>query len=368
MQFEQIEKKYGNFYAPNYMILVEGQDLLRQGMEIFGVQVNNQLNGSDTFSFKVNNPFDEGKTTFPILKRGHLLEVGKKIQIKVGYGDRSKLTIIFDGTITSVEVSYAANGVSQLDISGHDRSHQMMKGKRSENYGSVDEPIKYSEIVTQLAGKYGLGTGLIVDSMEKHRQIKQFQMSDFEFIVKKLAHEISFEAFVQVQDFIFRPRANDEQEVITTMEWGGGLVSFTPKVNTAQQVSSVEVRGWDPAIQEAIIGTAQGGDEQGREGGASSGAELVTASEGEQVLNVWKPVSTQKEADDLAKSILNRTAERLVTGNGVSIGIPDILPGKNISLVGLGELFSTTYYIQKCTHTIDGSGYKTKFSVKETTI
>jgi phage protein D len=70
----------------------------------------------------------------------------------------------------------------------------------------------------------------------------------------------------------------------------------------------------------------------------------------------------------VAKAILARRAEGFVGGRGESIGIPDIKPNANITLRGLGDLFSTTLYIQRATHTVNSSGYRTTFEIKDTTI
>ena len=77
---------------------------------------------------------------------------------------------------------------------------------------------------------------------------------------------------------------------------------------------------------------------------------------------------SQQQADRQAAAILQQRSEGLVKGSGESIGLPEIRADRNIELRGLGRLFSKTYYIEQATHTIDGSGYKTTFKVKDTTI
>lgn len=367
MKFSELQKKYQHFYAPNFRIKVKGKDILKEKVEVFSVTVNNTLEGADDFSFVTSNPFDLGSGEFTYLKEGSLFEVNNEVEISVGYGDNKNLKTILQGLITGVDVSFPSNGVSQLTVKGFDFSHKMMKEKRSENYGSSDQPVTYSEIVRKIIREQGykLETGKIVDTRERHRQIKQDRESDWDFIKNKLANAINFELFVFGKDLYFRPPASDKSEVITTLKWGQTLFSFAPEVNAASQVREVEVRGWDPAAQQPIIGRGRPADLHGRDRSGSSGAE-----EAEQgvVHHVWQPVSSQKEADDLARSILNKISEGFVKGNGECIGIPDILPGNNIELAGLGKRFSKVYYIEKATHSISASGYKTTFSVKENMI
>jgi phage protein D len=364
MQFSNLSKNYHNFYAPAFVIEVQGKDLVKEAVEVFGVTVNLTLEGAADFSFTVNNPFKSGD--FVYLKNG-LFNVGNDAVIKFGYGDRSRLTTLLVGLITAVDVSFPSNGISQLSIKGFDLLHKTMKEKISKNWGS-DKPIKYSEIAKKIAGKHQLTTKKIEDTGEPHRQIKQDRESDYDFLKKKLAEKIGFEVFAFEKDLYFRPPANDKKDVITTVEWGKTLISFSPQINLGSQVSAVEVRGWDPAKQKPIVGKAKRGQERGRDRDRQSGGDAVKKSQGETTRHYWRPVPDKREAEDLAKSILDRLSEGFVTGNGECIGIPEILPGQNIELAGLGERFSKVYYLHKVTHAVSSSGYKTTFSVKENTI
>ena len=57
-----------------------------------------------------------------------------------------------------------------------------------------------------------------------------------------------------------------------------------------------------------------------------------------------------------------------VQGSGESIGLPELRADTNIELLGLGRELSKTYYVEQTTHTINTSGYRTTFRVKDTTI
>jgi phage protein D len=168
--------------------------------------------------------------------------------------------------------------------------------------------------------------------------------------------------------FHFRQPASD-QSALVTLEWGKGLVSFSPELNISEQVTAVEVRGWNVATKDEIVGRARTGDELGRDSGKRSGGEYLEAAAREpQTLKMRFPVRSQQEADQKARSILKQRSEQFIKGSGESIGLPEILPNTNIELRGLGALFSKTYFVEQATHTISTSGYKTTFRVKETTI
>ena len=356
-----LETLYENFYAPAFAIEIDGDDIKRQQAEVAGVTVDNILGGAGQFSFSVNNPFDPGKNEFGWLDRG-LFEVGKEVKIKMGYGKQMELMLL--GIITSLKVSFPAGGASQIEVSGYDLSHKMMKGKKSPPAWNQK---KDSDVVTEIARRYGFDTSKVEDTKISHPKIKQDKESDYDFI-KKLADRNGFELFVFEKTLFFRPPAiNTTPEL--ALQWGKTLMSFSPEINIAEQVTEVKVIGWDPASKKEIIGKASKGQEESRGKGKQSGSEMAGKVYKDPVVEeVRKPVYSQAEADRLAKAILSRLSEGLVKGTGECIGAPTLKPGLTISLEGLGKRFSKPYYLDKTTHTIGTSGYKTSFSVKDNSL
>lgn len=379
-----------HFYAPSFSIQVGGKDILDLGVEIFSVTVNNTLEGADDFSFSINNPIDPKAGDFRYLQKKifsiNFNDPENEVIIKMGYGDRSKLVQVFSGIITAMDLTFPANGVSQMTIKGYDRSHKMMKDLSQCSFGSDKALVSYSDIVKQIATKpcYNFGTSNIIDTHEKYRQIKKENgQSDYDFIKNKLADNVKFEFFVIDKDLYFRPRANDNN-ILTTAEliWGRTLISFSPKINTGKQASEVQVRDWDPARQEAIIGKAKSGSEEGKDAGGRTGGQEVSCSKDQSkgsTIYVYEKVRNQKDADDRAKSILEKTALNYITGSGESLGLPGnfkeggkkepaIIVGSKVNLQGLGTTFSKAYYVTKVTHNISTSGFKTTFEVSENSI
>jgi phage protein D len=358
MEFSEFERKYKNFYAPRFELKVSGEDVARRGMEIVSVTVDNTLDAADQASFTVSNVFDVVKREIRWYEQE--IAVGKEVEARMGYSDR--LETMFIGLITSVKINFPSGGMPQLEVTAFDLSHPMTKNKKSFSWDNK----KDSDIATSLASLHQL-TPIVDDTHTQHVTVKQDNQSDFEFL-KKRAEENNFEFFVFGEKLFFRIPAYQEAPVVN-LEWGKTLMSFSPEINIADQVEEVEVRAWDPKAKKEIIGKARVGDEEGRDQGRKSGSELVKGiSKEKTVERVRRPVYAQDEADKLAKSILTRLAEGLVTGSGECLGLPELRAGKSIRLEGLGKTFSKAYYMEKTNHNINGSGYRTTFNVKETTI
>ena len=367
LTIQQIEKARNDFYAPAARVMVAGKNLVRDlRLEVASVQVESILDASDRFSFVINNGFDVSKREFIPAGNKTLPEffvLGAPVEIFMGYGDRDGLDLMLTGLITELRTSFPSSGLPQLTISGYDHSYRLTRGTNSRPFDNQTD----SSVVRKLAQQYKLEAR--VDNTDLvHPRTEQSQESGAQFVTR-LAQRTGFEFFVTEKELLFRKPANDERGVIE-LEWGRGLVSFSPEINLAEQVTQVEVYGWDVQRKQQIVGRARRGDEPGRDPARRSGAEhlerVVEREDG--TLRVREPVFSQQEADQRARAILKRRAEGFVGGRGESIGIPEIKANANVKLGGLGRLFNTTFYVKQATHTVDSSGYKTTFEVKDTTI
>jgi phage protein D len=366
MEITQLEQKHRSFYAPTFRVKVNGQDLLSDlFLQVPTVQVDSTLEGADRFSFTVNSTFDTQKREFEqgsVKILDDLFTFGNPVEVYCGYLDASSLTLMHRGIITAVQTSFPSSGLPQINVSGYDLSYPMTKGKKSRNWDNK----KDSEIVALIAADYGLNPQL-TDTQVVQPKIEQSQESDYE-LLRKLAQRNGYEFYTFDRTLYFNPPRNDQSPVVS-LEWSKGLVSFSPEINISEQISKVEVRGWNVNTKKELIGIAQAGDEPGRDPGRRSGAEFIKKickDSGE--LKVRIPAYTQQEVDRKAKALLTRRSEMFVKGKGEAIGLPEIFPDRNVELKGLGKLFSKIYYVEQATHTVSSSGYRTTFGVKDTTI
>jgi phage protein D len=369
----QIEPARDNFYAPAFDVAVSGRSLVRDlRLEVVSVQVEQVLEGADRCTFVLNNAFDITRRDFIKVGDAPLPEFfafGAQIEIRVGYGDRAGLTLVFAGLITEFATSFPSSGLPQVTISGYDHAYRLTKGAQSKNW----EGKKDSDVARQVAQDYNLEPH-VEDTRVVHPKIERSQENAWQFLAR-LARRNGFEFFVVQKALFFRSPANDKQGDIE-LAWGRGLVSFSPEINLSQQVTQVEVHGWNIQTKQPIVGRARKGDEPGRDRARPSGRTRASGAEylqkvvkkDEGVLRVREPVFSQQQADQYARALLKRRAEGFVGGRGESIGIPEITPNANVTLRGLGDLFNTTFYVHQATHTVDSSGYRTTFQVKDTTI
>lgn len=369
MELYELESKKGNFYVPTYSIKVANQDLLRDLLlAVSSVEVDLKQKAAGRFSFIVQSAFDWEAREFlayqekKAISLMELFAFGTPIEIAFGYDDYSKLTSILQGIVTEISTSFSEGGSPELTVSGYDGLYPLTSEKITQHW----ENTRDSEVVSRIATKKGLVATVVQTDPVKPR-IDQNQESDMVFL-EKLADRNGVTFYMNGKKLYFGPRNNDRSNVLQ-LSWGKDLLSFSPEVNLARQVTSVEVYGMSAEKGEFIVGKASRGDESGRENGRKSGADRITKALGnEKVMRVRAAVHTKAEADKRARAILEERAEQFVKGSGESIGIPEIVPDINIALTGLGNVFSKTYYVSECTHKIDGNGYRSTFKVEETSV
>jgi phage protein D len=367
MDLAALSERDGAFYVPSFIVEVNGQALTQDlAIAVSQVEVDLSLGAAGRFSFTVVNTYDQARRMFlsafgePVLD---LLTFGAAVTVSVGYGDRVSVVPIISGLVTEITTSFDAGGIPELTIAGYDYLFAMTLGKVSKSWTQASD----SDVVSELASGNNLATD-IDPTAEKHDQIEQNQESDFEFL-KKLADRNHYEFYVDVTRTLRFGKPRDKADGVVTLKWGESLLSFKPEANLASQVSSVEVYGWNPQTKEPIVGRAVAGEETGHDPQRKSGGQQLSAALSKQpVLQIRQPVFTQSEATERAKAILNDHAKKFVTGEAECIGLTDLLPDRNVTLDNLGDPFSKTYYIQQSTHKVDGSGYRTRVKVKETTL
>ena len=85
-------------------------------------------------------------------------------------------------------------------------------------------------------------------------------------------------------------------------------------------------------------------------------------------LVVERPVFTAREAKNMARSILLDQHKQMVKAQGTTIGLPRLRAGLSIQIAGVGSRLSGRYFVTKTIHTINDSGYITKFEARRENI
>lgn len=347
---DALEQKYRNFFAPAFEILVDGSNISNE-IAVNTVKVDTSIDSkADSCSFQVVNAFDLVKRDFKWLDNTFV--VGKAVEIKMGYVD--KLVTVFSGYITSVSVDLQEDEPPSVNVRGMDISFLMMKGAKSKSWSKK----KYSDVVSEIGKKYG-ATMKVDATKSTITTIAQNKQTDFHFL-QYLAGLVNYDFFVVGKTIYFR-KPLTEMTPVVTLEWGTTLRSLSVDMNIAEQITEVVVRGWDDKKLEVI--EAKSTTIQKLGSNSKTGKDIMKTL-GEYSEYVYTNVESKEEALDKANAMLNKRAMKLVSGSGECVGIPEIRAGRYISIKNVGSKLSQPYYLTSVSHSINQSGYVTKFQVE----
>jgi phage protein D len=344
------------YVAPDFRVDIDGTSLQAEvSRHILDISVDQEPGTLDHFSLTLANPYPAMRWTHT--RDADLFQAGNAVTIHMGYVDQ--LQPLFTGEITRISPDFPESGTPTISVEGYSYLHRLKGETTTRTFQDVTD----KQIAEIIARDLGL-TLEAEDTGTKHPYIIQYNQTNLAFLLER-AQKIRFEMLVDGQTLIFR-KANNDASKVYTLHWGSTLKSFSVTMNTLEPRSDVQVRGYDPMTKQEIIGRAGRGAENSSMGGTRTGAEVTAAAleQNRQTVCVDMPVASQQEADQLAQAIYNEHLLDFITGTGSAIGLPQLRAGTVLELTGLGPRFSGLYYLSQTTHSLNDSGYQTRFSVK----
>jgi uncharacterized protein len=363
MAIEQLSLSTLNFYAPRFDVEIGNQRLsANMSKAIIDLTVEERLDEGASFRMTIHDDFDMKTQKFKWLDH-ELFNVGNKITIRMGYGNSLSPMII--GSITSLEPSFFSGELPTLTIGGQDLSYDYMKRTSPER---TFANMKHSDIAVSIASEAGLMP--VADSTSLLSEfIRKGSDETYYAFLERLAREAGYQFGVEGQTMYFIQPQDDRKEILT-LQLGKDIVRFRPAMRTSGLVSEVEVRGHNPQDpSQPFIGRASAGSERSQESGRRTGSRIAADRCGTvRRVITDRVVHSTEHATSIARAELNSASDGLVEGDGECIGIPQIRTGVSIKLEKMGDRFSGKYYVKGTTHRINGSGYRTSFTVKRNAV
>ncbi len=340
----------GRDLITHVFIKVAGSDLPQAMMDsLISVEVDDSLDLPDMFSIHLRDQRLDWTESGPFA-----LGAAVDVAVKTEAGTAQLMA----GEVTGLEPTFQREGGPTLVVRGYDLSHRLHHGRKTRAFIQKTD----SDMANEIARDAGLRTRVDATS-EVYEWILQNNQTDLEFLQER-ARCIGYRLFVEDRTlhFVQAPAGSPQPP---TLDWGMQVLDFRARLVTAEQVSEVVVRGWDPKRKREIVGratTPQGLPQIGQSTRGGQAAQQAFGNAGKHIL-VDRPVATQAEADALAQAICNEIGGAFVQAEGSCFGNPAVLAGVTVNLTGLGTKFSGQYLVTHCRHRYDRNGYSTSFSV-----
>jgi phage protein D len=317
--------------------------------QLVEVRVQDNLMLPDTFLIRFTDP-DLKQIDAPAF------DIGSEVEILFASVQAGGLKSVCKGQIAALEPEFSPGG-AYVALRGYDHSHVLHRTKRTQTYQNATA----DDIARKVADRAGLRPGTIDAAGAPHEFIQQSSESDWE-LLWRLASAIDFEVVVLDRELHFRKAGGPAGAEPITLAWGAQLVSFRPRVTGVQQVQDVVVRGWDPKSKQTIEASAQP-----ERLSSTIGIErdhVVSSLGGGAMTVADRPVSSQAEADALARSVASHLGNAFVEAEGSSQGDPRLRAGGKVKVEKVGKRFEGTFSLSATTHIFRGvKGYETHFTV-----
>lgn len=369
-------------YAPQIEVIIDDQSLPENILlDVIELRVTLQRDELGGFTMQLANHFevpeslDDAEDKDAERKFRHSddtrFDVFKPISVKLGYVGR--MVTLFVGEITMLQPAFPSSGMPTFTVTGTDILQRLRRSKPDGDTSKSFKDLADWEIAARIAERHHLPFSARSNrtGAKNSQPVMQRDMDDLQFVLY-LAKRNDYECAVIIEDNkpkLYFGKATDKRDgtAVTQvgLKYGESLISFTPKLRIASQVAKVTVRGWNSRTKQKFEYTATAKDLPKTGGKGTSGPELVEKQVGaKEERIVDRPVQSQEETRTLAIQLLTETANQFLSGSGETMGAPEIIPGVNLELDGLGGRYDGTYYVTKAEHVFGASGYTTSFDVE----
>lgn len=356
-------------YAPAFEVEIEGRPLDPETRgDVLSLKVVMDLAAMTSAEIELSN-WDDRRVWFKYSDQSGLY-VGNRVHLRMGYADR--LLSMLEGRINSLSPQFPASGSSTLSLGVLDNMVLLKDRRPAEGEQRQFQDMTDADIARAIAARNGLEAD-VDDGGVEHEEVIQGDLDDAAFLMQR-ARRTDSDCFIYTDPDSGRatlrfgaPRDERAGSRATNhaFVWGESLKSFSPTLTMSNQVAQVTVRGWNEETMEPVVATATQADIADAGGGNTGAGNAATAVGGREDVVIGASVTSQAEADALARALLRERAYEFITGRGEIIGLPDLRPGDTMTLSGLGDRFSGTYYVKQVEHEIGASGYGTRFEVRK---
>ncbi|MCR4591189.1 MAG: hypothetical protein K5668_10265 [Lachnospiraceae bacterium] len=370
LKFSDLSEQYEDFQYPLIKLIIDGTELdEEQPLLVTAIDVE-QTCGFEAGIATVTlvGPYNPDNRVFNIDKVKQFLYLGSTIIIYAGYSTTARE--IFRGFIARVHFVIPPPYVDSLpsvELTCMDAKGLMMANRRSrrlkaKSYSeAVKEILNENVFLTQKDDKQQDFTTInVTDTPDKQeaeneqgttdRRVEMVEESDYEFIVKA-AKKFNFEFFIIGRNLYFIEARKNTNSLITLSPYSG-LRSMDAGYDISGIVRSVEVRNIDMEEGKYL------GDKKKATSKISIGNKAKPLVEKQSLVYIDPTAKNKADAGYRAQYLMDSIDYRLGSLNAEFVGVPEVVPGRFITLQGFGKPIDNDFYLTRVRHVVGNGDYR----------
>ena len=275
---------------------------------------------------------------------GGKFEIGQSVEIKVG-DDKKQIYI---GEIVGFEGMWKGGEKTTITIRSLNKMHRLLRKRKSITYAEKTDQAILNDVVKDagLTLEWKHATSITYKHVYQHNQ------TDLEFLRTRAARLGCHVWCVDTKLMVKEPDFGNSSKVELSVDKGGSLRNFTPRMNSSAVVKKVTVKGWNPETKELITGDCSDvASKLGKEDAVAASKDLGK----EETFTVDHPIWSVEEAKAIAKARLRELNLTFITGEAECEGRADMDLGQTVKITAdennkANEPFNGDYYIMGITH------------------
>ncbi len=353
--FKALSTKYEDFRGPAFTIKVGSTTFKSVEVPIVSLEVELCADGSaGGCHFSVESLYDNENSKW-INNVAEVIQVGAKLEIQGGY---VKQETIFYGYVDEYFMAYSGSWAPRLEVTGIDGFGYLMACQEPV-YGGKKKPKDVVEGILKKAKSAGYAKSYTVGDLSGFDvPILKEKVDDFKYL-RMLAEQYGMSLLAVDGELIFDNVIKNSSSLIE-LTIGSGLLDFQKRFSLQGQVGEVEIWGRD-TDQKFIKGSATSVSISGK---GKTAVQLAPKFKQTALRENNEYVRTEKQCVELAQARLDAIALNFISGRGACVGLPELIPGRFITIKGLDEETVGSYFVTKVRHRFSQQGYYTEFEVK----
>lgn len=372
-------------FAPEFALLLDGQPVPAElRASVTGLRCQTGYEGLDEVEVTLANEQLRWLDN-PMFK------LGTGLRLQLGYAPHT-LTQVFDGEVVARGANFSSGGMPSYSITAHDRRYTMRQGKKVRWFaipiptvGNLPLPdlataslVTLENMLLPIFDPVGAALSIILGGVDTFVAVtdpgsaqkvlrKQSNESDYD-LLNKIAAENGWDVVMEhdgpVGGHLLRFTSSlDRLDADFTYAWGRSLLDFAPRISSVGQVFQVGGFVWVPPIKMTFsVNLGFDWDRMALTLSIFPGVVPIGMTPGNYMID--EPLTPTSIPRKLVSELIPKLNKRL-TANGTVLGEPGLRAGNVLRIEGAGEEFGGLYRATSVTHTLDGSGFRTRFQARK---